>query len=92
MFPLQWRRRLQRWWSKAPWLTLLALLALLHVLGYAMMLWQEPHGSQLRSLLTYTYFFVVTVTTAGRLTAAVIGGGGACQAGRWAALAMRVAV
>ena len=34
-------------------------------MGYLMMLWQEPRGSQVRSLLTYTYFFVITVTTVG---------------------------
>jgi voltage-gated potassium channel len=59
------KRRIQKWWSRAPWLTLLALLFALYVLGYLLMLWQEPAGSAIRFLPTYTYFFVVTVTTVG---------------------------
>ncbi len=59
------KRRIQKWWSKAPWLTLLTLLFALYVLGYSMMLWQEPAGSPIRFLPTYTYFFVITVTTVG---------------------------
>ena len=59
------KRRIQKWWSKAPWLTLLTLLFALYILGYLMMLWQEPAGSPIRFLPTYTYFFVITVTTVG---------------------------
>ena len=77
------KRRLFRWWSKSPWITLSAVFAGLYVFGYAMMLWQEPASNPIRSLATYTYFFVVTVTTVGfgdvvplstggRLTAGVI--------------------
>jgi voltage-gated potassium channel len=80
-------RKLQRWWTKAPWATLSVLFGLLYIAGYAMMLWKEPAGSQIRSLATYTYFFVVTVTTvgygdvvpvttAGRLIASAIALGG----------------
>jgi len=87
MLFLLFKRRIQKWWSKAPWLTLLALLAALYVVGYVMMLWQEPASSVIRSLPTYTYFFVITVTTvgfgdvvpvstAGRLTAGLIAIGG----------------
>jgi voltage-gated potassium channel len=80
-------RKIQRWWSRAPWATLSVLFGLLYVTGYAMMLWKEPAGSPIRSLATYTYFFVVTVTTvgygdvvpvttAGRLIASAIALGG----------------
>ena len=80
-------KKIRRWWSKAPWLTLSGLLAALYVLGYAMMLWQEPFSNPIRSLPTYTYFFIVTVTTVGfgdivpvslmgRLTAGAIAIGG----------------
>lgn len=59
------KRRIQKWWGKAPWLTLSVLLAGVYVFGYLMMLLKEPAGSQLRSLSSYTYFFVITVTTVG---------------------------
>src|SRR6266705_3828213 len=94
MLFLLFKRRIQQWWSKAPWLTLLALLAALYVVGYVIMLWQEPASSAIRSLSNYTYFFVITVTTvgfgdvvpvstAGRLTAGsiAIGGIGAAAVG-----------
>jgi voltage-gated potassium channel len=81
------RRAIVKWWSKAPWLTLCVLLAALYVFGYAMMRWKEPASNPIRSLYTYTYFFVVTVatvgygdvvplSTAGRLTAGTIAIGG----------------
>jgi voltage-gated potassium channel len=81
------KRKLQRWWSRAPWVTLSALFGLLYIAGYAMMLWKEPAGSPIRSLATYTYFFAVTITTvgygdvvpvtvAGRMIASVIALGG----------------
>ena len=87
MLFLLFKRKIQKWWSKAPWLTLLALLATLYVVGYVLMLWQEPAGSAIRSWSNYTYFFVITVTTvgfgdvvpvstAGRLTAGLIAIGG----------------
>src|SRR5260370_16915625 len=59
------KRRIQKWWGKSPWLTLLAMLAILYVFGYVTLLWQEPDSSAIRSLPTYTYFFVITVTTVG---------------------------
>jgi voltage-gated potassium channel len=81
------RRGIVKWWSKAPWLTLCMLLAALYVFGFAMMRWNEPVSNPIRSLSTYTYFFIVTVatagygdvvplTTAGRLTAGAIAFGG----------------
>src|SRR5690348_12508857 len=81
------KRRIQKWWSRAPWLTLSTLLAALYVIGYSMMLSQEPPNSPIRSLSAYTYFFVITVTTVGfgdvvpvtamgRLTAGLIAIGG----------------
>jgi hypothetical protein len=52
-----------KWWSKAPWLTLCVLLGALYVFGYAMMRWKEPASNPIRSVATYTYFFIVTVAT-----------------------------
>jgi voltage-gated potassium channel len=85
--PFPFVRKVQRWWSRAPWATLSVLFAILYAAGFAMMLWQEPPNSALRSLSTYTYFFVVTITTvgygdvvpvtvAGRMIASVIALGG----------------
>lgn len=59
------KRRILKWWSRAPWLTLLVLVGALYVAGYAMILWTEPASSAIRSIGTYTYFFVVTITTVG---------------------------
>jgi len=81
------KRRVLTWWSKAPWLTLCAVLGVLYWLGFALIHWSEPPGNPIRSLPTYTYFFLVTVTTvgygdvvplstAGRFTAGMIAIGG----------------
>jgi len=81
------KRRIQKWWSRAPWATLAGLVAVLYFAGYAMMSWAESAGNPIRSLPTYTYFFLVTVTTvgygdvvptsaAGRVVAGVIAIGG----------------
>ena len=59
------KRRIINWWSKAPWLTLFALLSCLYVVGYGVMRWAEPVANPIRTLSTYTYFFVITVTTIG---------------------------
>lgn len=81
------KRRIQKLWARAPWLTLAGLIAVLYFGGYALILWAEPAGNAIRSLPTYTYFFLVTVTTvgygdvvpqsaAGRLVAGAIAIGG----------------
>src|SRR5260370_23629712 len=59
------KRRIQKWWSRAPWATLSALIVTLYVAGYIMMRCTEPASNPIRSLPTYTYFFLVTVTTVG---------------------------
>ncbi len=77
------RRRLHKAWSRAPWATLSAIIGVLYVAGFGLMRWAEPATNPIRSLATYTYFFLVTVTTvgygdvvpvttAGRLTAGAI--------------------
>src|SRR5258708_21538375 len=87
------KRRIQKWWSQAPWLTLAGLTVVLYFAGYAVMCWTEPVGNPIRSLPTYTYFFLVTVTTvgygdvvpssaAGRLAAGAIAIGGLGGAAR----------
>src|SRR3974377_461657 len=81
------RRRFHKLWRRAPWATLSAIIGALYVAGYIVMLLAEPATNPIRSLATYTYFFVVTVTTvgygdvvpltpAGRLTAGIIAVGG----------------
>jgi voltage-gated potassium channel len=81
------RRRIQKWWNRAPWATLGGLIVLLYVAGYGLMRLAEPPANPIRSLSTYTYFFLVTVTTvgygdvvplttAGRLAAGAIAIGG----------------
>jgi len=81
------KRRIQKWWSRAPWATLSALIVILYVAGYIVMRFAEPAGNPIHSLPTYTYFFLVTVTTvgygdvvpvtsAGRLAAGAIAIGG----------------
>ena len=59
------KRRIQKWWSRAPWVTLGALLLALYVAGYVTMLCTEPQGNPIRALPSYTYFFLITVTTVG---------------------------
>ncbi len=81
------RRRLHKLWRRASWVTLGAIIGALYLFGFVVMQWTEPASNPIRSLATYTYFFVVTVstvgygdvvpvTTAGRLTAGVIVIGG----------------
>jgi voltage-gated potassium channel len=59
------RRRFHKLWSRAPWATLALIIGVLYVAGYGAMWWAEPATNPIRSLATYTYFFVVTVTTVG---------------------------
>jgi len=81
------RRRILKWWSRAPWLTLCLLVGALYIAGYILILLTEPAGSAIRNIPTYTYFFVITITTvgygdvvavstAGRLAAGLIAIGG----------------
>ena len=81
------RRRLQKLWTRAPWATLSALIGVLYVAGFVVMRLAEPPTNSIRGFATYTYFFIVTVTTvgygdivpvsvAGRVTAGVIAIGG----------------
>jgi hypothetical protein len=59
------KRRLQKWWRRAPWLTLTVLLAALYLFGYLFMNWAEPASNPIRSFPAYTYFFLITVATVG---------------------------
>jgi voltage-gated potassium channel len=59
------KRKVFKWWTKAPWLTIWVFLGCIYWVGYAMMLWQEPAANPIRNLATYSYFFVITVTTTG---------------------------
>ena len=59
------KRRVKNSWIKAPWATLGVMIGSLYVAGYLMMRWAEPATNPIRSLPTYTYFFIVTVTTVG---------------------------
>lgn len=81
------RRKIVKWWSRAPWLTLCLLIGILYIFGFVMMRVAEPEGNSIRSLPTYTYFFLITVatvgygdvvpvSTAGRLAAGLISVGG----------------
>ncbi len=81
------RRKLLRWWSRAPWLTICLLIGFLYAGGFLMMRLAEPASNPIRSLANYTYYFLVTLTTVGygdivpvsgigRLTAGAIAIGG----------------
>jgi voltage-gated potassium channel len=59
------KRRMQKWWSRAPWATLCALVVALYLTGYVIIRFAEPPANPIRSLPTYTYFFLVTITTVG---------------------------
>jgi voltage-gated potassium channel len=59
------KRRVKKFWIKAPWATLGLLIGILYVAGYLLIVWAEPATNPIRSLATYTYFFIVTVTTVG---------------------------
>ena len=59
------KRRIQKWWSRAPWVTLCGLVIALYLAGYAIIFFAEPSANPIRSLPTYTYFFLVTITTVG---------------------------
>src|SRR5262249_51450135 len=64
MLNLVWQK-LRHWWSRAPWLTLSLLLFALYVAGFVMIRLAEPANNPIRTLPTYTYFFLVTITTVG---------------------------
>jgi voltage-gated potassium channel len=59
------RRRIKRWWSRSPWLTLGVLIVSLYIVGFVVMRLVEPPANPIRALSTYTYFFLITVTTVG---------------------------
>ncbi|MEO8025760.1 MAG: ion channel [Bryobacteraceae bacterium] len=62
-------------------MTLCVLIAGLYVGGYAMMRLTEPESNPIVSLSTFTYFFVVTLTTVGYGDVAPITAGGRLTAG-----------
>jgi len=59
------RRKILKWWSRAPWLTILVLIGALYVGGFLMMRIAEPASNPIRELPTFTYYFLVTLTTVG---------------------------
>jgi voltage-gated potassium channel len=81
------RRKILKWWSRAPWLTILVLIGTLYLGGFVTMWLVEPETNPIRTLPIFTYYFLVTLTTVGygdvvpvstlgRLTAGVIAIGG----------------
>jgi voltage-gated potassium channel len=58
-------RTMHKLWTRAPWATLCALIVAMYFAGFGVMVWAEPASNSIRSLGTYTYFFIVTVTTVG---------------------------
>ena len=59
------RRRLQKLWSRAPWATLAVLITAMYGAAYAGIRFAEPATNPIRSLPTFTYFFIVSITTVG---------------------------
>src|SRR5262249_32468132 len=53
------RRRIIRWWSRAPWATLAGLVGILYLAGYVTMRLAEPESNPIRSLPTYTYLYLL---------------------------------
>jgi voltage-gated potassium channel len=65
MMPGALRRNFHQLWRRAPWATLAGFVAAFYLAGYVLMLCFEPVTNPIRSFPTYTYFFIVTVTTVG---------------------------
>jgi len=59
------RRKILKWWSRAPWLTILVLIGTLYLGGFGMMRLAEPESNPIRELSSFTYYFLVTLTTVG---------------------------